>query len=91
MTVRNVRPTPHRRLAALLVYYAVQCVVLGAYGWYMAHVVGRIGIRLGLGTLPNIVVTFGVVLGSAVAVQRLLDKYAFGRFLNGEGNSPNSD
>jgi hypothetical protein len=48
-----------------ILYYAA----FGAYGWYMAHIVGRIGIRLGLGMIPNVIIVFSVVVGPLFLIQ----------------------
>jgi hypothetical protein len=82
--VRNIRSEMRQRLATLIVYYTVQCGALGAYGWYMSHFLARIGIRPGLGMFPNVVVVFAVVVGSAVVLQRLLNRFALRRFFAAE-------
>ena len=75
-----------QRLAALIVCHAILCAALGAYGWYVGHIVARIGMRLGLAMLPNIILTLVLVTGSAVVLYKLIDRYAFGRLFPPNSN-----
>jgi hypothetical protein len=54
-----------------IIYYAV----CAAYGWYMAHLLGRMGIRLGLRVIPNITMVFTVVIGGMLMLRWLFNKY----------------
>ena len=68
-----------KRLVALIVGHAILYAALGAYGWYMGHIVARIGMRLGLAMLPDIVLTLVTLTASAFVIYRLIDRYAFSR------------
>lgn len=75
----KVRSLARQGLFALGVYLVALCAVFGPTAWYVSHIVARIGMRLGLGMLPNIVVTFALVVGSAAVLYKLLDTYVLSR------------
>jgi hypothetical protein len=74
----NGREMRQRRTPRIIFWIAC-----GLYGWYMAHFLGRMGIRHGLGIVEIVVLVFSVIVGTIFLFIRFLNKWIKNRLVNG--------